>query len=226
MRFAVMLGLVRLPASCFRLEALFARVWIFASTDHVSSAFIWNYTHLFFIMSYIIASAALSKLVVADDCPNANDATLTATYAAKSESEIAQGLRLFYCIGLGLALACMLGMNLCHTHKIPAQTCRIPSRWRYANRVAVCVVLCCLPAAGDRLDSLQLVALGTGLSVWVLVVELFGTSCHKTRLFGEERRCRYVAKCSRRELDKAINVEATVEMRELGREEKTAVPGV
>lgn len=185
-------------------------------------------------MSYIISSAALSKLVLADDCQDASASTLTPLYEAKSEAEIPLGLFLFYCVGLGLALACMLAINLSHTHKIPAQTCRIPYWLRAANRLAVCVILCCLPAAatargggsGDRLNSLQLVGVATALSAWVLAVELLGRSCRQTSLFGDEgRRCRYTARCSRRELDDATKSDGEIEVRELGRNEKTAIPG-
>lgn len=176
-------------------------------------------------MSYIISSAALSKLVVAEDCPNASAATLTSLYEEKSEAEVPLGLRLFYCLGLGFALACMLIINLSHTHKVPALTCRIPYWLRCTNRIAVCVILCCLPAAGDRLNSLQLIGLTTGLSVWVLAVELFGRSCQETSLFGDEGKCRYTARCSRRELDDATKSDGEIEVRELGRNEKTAIPG-
>ena len=58
-------------------------------------------------MSYILASGALSKLVVAHDCINADPETLTELYALRSEGEIRIGLRWFYCAGLGIALACM-----------------------------------------------------------------------------------------------------------------------
>lgn len=175
-------------------------------------------------MSYIISSAALSKLVVATDCPDASSDTLTALYAEKSENEVPLGLRLFYCVGLGIALASTLAINLSHTHKVPVMTCRIPYRLRCLNRAVVCIILCCLPAAGDRIDSLQLVGLVTGLLVWVLAVELVGKSCMGTSLFGADGRCGYTARCSRRELEDATNSDGEIEVRQLGRNEKTAVP--
>lgn len=58
-------------------------------------------------MSFVLGGAALSKLVVATDCQDANVEDLTETYQAKSESEVAIGLRWFYCAGFGIALACM-----------------------------------------------------------------------------------------------------------------------
>lgn len=176
-------------------------------------------------MSYIISCAALSKLVIASDSADADPETLTPHYAEKSEPHIDLGLRLFYCVGLGLALAVMLAINLSHEHKVAVSACRIPHWARLANRAVVCVVLCCLPAAGDRLNSLHLGALGTGLSAWVLAVELVGRSCRETSLFGGGGRCGYAARCSRRELDEAMKSGGDVEVRALGRSEKTAVPG-
>ena len=58
-------------------------------------------------MSIILASGALSKLVIAHDCANADPHTLTEAYALRSTEEIDDGLRWFYSAGLGLALACM-----------------------------------------------------------------------------------------------------------------------
>ena len=58
-------------------------------------------------MSFVLASGALSKLVVAHDCGNADPSTLTLLYAQKSEADVEIGLRWFYCAGLGIALACM-----------------------------------------------------------------------------------------------------------------------
>lgn len=63
--------------------------------------------HLPFTMSFVLAAAALSKLVIANDCPNANPDTLADSSRLKSTGEINDGLRWFYCGGLGVALACM-----------------------------------------------------------------------------------------------------------------------
>jgi hypothetical protein len=63
--------------------------------------------HLPFIMSFVLGGAALSKMVLATDCPDANADDLTETYKAKADDEVAIGLRWFYCAGFGVALACM-----------------------------------------------------------------------------------------------------------------------
>jgi len=58
-------------------------------------------------MSFVLGGAALSKLVVATDCEDANIEDLTEAYQAKADDEVAIGLRWFYCAGFGIALACM-----------------------------------------------------------------------------------------------------------------------
>jgi hypothetical protein len=67
----------------------------------------WTTAHLPFIMSYVLAAAALSKLVLATDCSDTKVEDLTETYMLKSEPDIPFGLRWFYCAGLGTALFCM-----------------------------------------------------------------------------------------------------------------------
>lgn len=65
----------------------------------------WNTIHIPFVMSFVMAGAALSKVVLATDCRNTNIDFLTPAYMLKSEPQIPSGLRWFYCCGLGIALA-------------------------------------------------------------------------------------------------------------------------
>ena len=58
-------------------------------------------------MSFVLAGAALSRLVLAHDCADADQESLTETYIARSEEEIVSGLRWFYSAGLGIALSSM-----------------------------------------------------------------------------------------------------------------------
>ena len=103
----------------------FAFNWIYFEIDaynvhthairrHYASTWVWLTAHLPFIMSYVLAGAALSRLVLATDCRNANVEDLTETYAVKSEHEISSGLRWYYCGGLAVALLCMSkSLRLC-----------------------------------------------------------------------------------------------------------------
>lgn len=58
-------------------------------------------------MGYVIAGASLSKLVLAHDCSDTDVETLGEAYVERSLEEVPQGLRWFYCCGLGVALLCM-----------------------------------------------------------------------------------------------------------------------
>ncbi|TVY12845.1 hypothetical protein LARI1_G008847, partial [Lachnellula arida] len=161
-------------------------------------AMLWTTAHLPFIMSFVLGAAALSKLVIAHDCQDAEVGYLTEAYMAKSEGEIPIGLRWFYCAGLGIALLCMAIISLSHIHKDGPRGMRIRKKHRMANRFCVCVILLCLPTA-HGLNSLHLIAIVTGLVVWVLLLELWGCSCPGESFFGEKRRCAYTATARCRE---------------------------
>ncbi|OIW27364.1 hypothetical protein CONLIGDRAFT_426212 [Coniochaeta ligniaria NRRL 30616] len=191
---------------------------------HVKSAFLWHNAHLTFIMGYILASAALSKLVVATDCPDSPAETLTEFYQQRSEEHVVLGLRFYYCTGLAVALLSMGLIALSHEHKLPL-TCRLPKWVRLANRLAVCVILFTLPAA-QEVNSLNLVGITTSLSVWVLLVELWGKSCPDEAFWGDAKACSYTARCSKRDLEDAMKSNGEVDVRELEKSEKTGAMDV
>lgn len=58
-------------------------------------------------MSYVLAGASLSKLVLAHDHHDNDLETLGELYLNRSEDHIPNALRWFYCLGLGIALLCM-----------------------------------------------------------------------------------------------------------------------
>lgn len=68
-------------------------------------------------MAYVLAGAALSRLVLATDCQDANVEDLTEAYIGRSEPEVPSGLRWFYCLGLGVALLSM-SAPLAPTHSL------------------------------------------------------------------------------------------------------------
>ncbi|KAK3387682.1 bacterial low temperature requirement A protein-domain-containing protein [Podospora didyma] len=204
-----------------------ANIHTHAIRRHVASALFWQYAHLAFIMAYILAAAALSKLVVITDCINSPLDTLTDFYQHRSAEEISLGLRLYYCVGLGIALLAMGLISVCHEHKVPP-TCRLPKWARLANRFAVSVVFFCLSAA-THLNSLNLIAVTTCLSAWALLFEIWGKSCTTQSFFGgwgrgKDGGCEYTASCGRSRLDRATKSDGQVDVVELGRSEKTAVP--
>ncbi|MCJ1438309.1 hypothetical protein MMC27_007697 [Xylographa pallens] len=167
-------------------------------------------------MSFVLASGALSKLVVAHDCANANPATLTTAYAQRSEPDIAMGLRWFYCAGLGIALACMGGISASHQHKEMGSQ-RVRKRHRLAIRFGVAIILVCLPLAAG-LNSLGLLATTTGLIVFVLVVDLWGCTCEHEAFWRGDRKCRYSAECMLKRTDiEAMKMGDVVDVEDLAR---------
>lgn len=178
-------------------------------------------------MGYILASAGLSKLVLATDVPNTNPEQLSEHYRVVAEEDIANGIRFFYCHGLAVALLSMTVISLCHDHRKPV-TLRWNKNYRLANRVAACMVMFFLPLA-DSLRSLDLIAITLGLTVWILLVELWGKSCSDDPFIGQRSGCcvRYLAKCSKKDLESVgISMEPekrSIEIVALDRKEKTAV---
>lgn len=90
---------VRIPRSASHRFA-----WL---TFSIISATVWINVHLPFIMSYVLAGASLSKLVLAHDHHDTDLETLGDLYLNRSEDHIPDALRWFYCVGLGIALLCM-----------------------------------------------------------------------------------------------------------------------
>lgn len=207
----------------------------------MSEALLWTVAHLPFVMSFILGAAALSKLVLANDCQDTSLAALTEAYRVASEDEIPIGLRWFYCAGLGIALFCMgiafpstplpqllipyVGLiSISHIHKDYPKGMRIVKRKRMTNRFIVCVILFCLPLARG-LNSLQLISVVTGLIVWVLLLELWGCSCPEESFFGEKSQCKYTARCkvSKKDLESAVKNGHVVKVSELAKRGEKAV---
>ncbi|KAI9674861.1 MAG: hypothetical protein M1829_003601 [Trizodia sp. TS-e1964] len=209
----------------------FAFNWIYFEVDgtnhfvhairrHFFSSIAWNILHLPFIMSFVLSAAALSKLVVAHDCSNADPDSLTDFYKSRSEEELTSGIRWFYCTGLGIALLCMGLISLTHVHKkIPGA--RLSKRVRIGVRFAVAVVLICLPLAQD-LNSLQLIGTTTALVVLTLMVDLVGAACVDESFFGEKTQCKYFTSTTvrKKDLEHAVKTGETVNVQELAGREK------
>ena len=97
-------------------------------------------------MSFVLSASALAILVRAHDCPNSPVDSLFETFVSRSEGEVSDALKWYYCGGLGIALFSLAIISLSHTHrKIPHQRLRkgIPHVFPHC-------CLCChhLPAKG------------------------------------------------------------------------------
>lgn len=75
---------------------------VHAIRRHFVSATLWITLHLPFILAYVIAGAALSRLVLVDDVSGTSIDDLADISKVQSEPEIAHGLRWFYTAGLGI----------------------------------------------------------------------------------------------------------------------------
>ncbi|KAL6698953.1 bacterial low temperature requirement A domain-containing protein [Trichoderma pleuroticola] len=190
------------------------------------SAGIWEFAHLLFVMGYIVATSALSRLVLATDVPDTNPEQLAEPYRESSEDHFNAGVRFFYCHGLAIALLAMEAISFSHKHMNPP-TLRLHKNIRLANRAAVCIVMFFLPLA-HSLRSLELISVTLGLSIWVLVVELWGKSCRDDPFIGEKDGCcvTYYANCKKKDLKRMTTSDErrpSGEILELGRGEKTAI---
>ncbi|MCJ1230264.1 hypothetical protein MMC12_006936 [Toensbergia leucococca] len=205
-----------LPRLYFEIDAF--NLHTHAIRRHMISYFVWLNLHLPFIMSFVLAASALSKLVIAHDCPDADPTTLSETSRLSSNADLTSGLRWYYCAGLGIALACMGGISAAHEHKeIKGQ--RIYKRHRLTIRFAVAIIITLLPLA-THLDSLQLIATTTGLLVCVLLVDLYGSTCTHDPFWKDKRGCKYSAACRlrKKDVEEVARTGAVVDLRELARE--------
>jgi hypothetical protein len=178
-------------------------------------------------MGYILASAALSKLVLTTDVTNTNPQELSEEYRENAEEFIPNGIRFFYCQGLGVCLLAMGAIGLCHDHKkLDAQ--RLAKKWRLLNRLAACIIMLFLPMA-KGLTSLDLISITMGLSTWVLLLEVYGGSSKNDPFIGEARGCsiKYSAKGDPGDAETGGSSEVTdaprADILALDRNEKTAV---
>ena len=186
----------------------------------VTIAMVWSSFHLPFIMSFVLSASALAILVRAHDCPNSPVDSLFETFISRSEGEVSDALKWYYCGGLGVALFSLAVISLSHTHrKIPYQ--RIRKESRLCFRVAVSIAIICLPKA--HLNSLQLIATTTGLVVSVLMVDLVGMSCWGENLIWEKNckrgQASYEARCGvkREELEKSVKDGTVLNVEEIAR---------
>jgi hypothetical protein len=165
-------------------------------------------------MGYILAASTLSRLVLAHDCADAHVEDLGEEYQERSDAEIGQVLRWFYCVGLGVALISMALISFCHIHKRLAKT-RLRKRPRLVIRCCIAVVIICLPLA-NSLSSLELISITTALVCFILCLDLFGSLCDGDRFWTggfcpeEKKKCVYTANCRlskrrRRDLEKALH---------------------
>ncbi|OAP63445.1 hypothetical protein AYL99_02672 [Fonsecaea erecta] len=223
------------------LTQAFAFQWLYFEIDHHGvhvhairrhwlSSTVWITCHLPFVLSYVLAAATLSKLVIAHDCANANIEDLGESYQLKSVGDIDVGLRWFYCGGIAAALLSMNLLSYCHVHKT-LENPRLRKGPRLVIRSCIAVAILLLPLA-KHLSSISLIGTTTALVSLALALDIFGMSCTGDRFWtggwcDETKRCtQYEARirCSRRkkqEIIKAMHRGETVRLEELLRRQST-----
>lgn len=184
---------------------------------------VWFSIHLPFIMSFVLSAGALAILVRAHDCPDADVESLFETFVPRSEEHISAGLQWYYCGGLGISLISLAIIAWTHSHrKIPNQ--RIKKHFRLLFRVAVAIIITCLPLA--HLDSLELIATTTGLVVCVLILELVGSTCWGESFWWNtncsRNTCSYSAKCNvkKEELERSLIDGTVLNVEEIAKREE------
>jgi hypothetical protein len=182
--------------------------------------------HLPFIMGYVLAAAALSKIVLAHDLGDADPHWLTELYVGRSEEHVAQGLRWYFCGGLAISMIMMTVIAMSHTYRtIP--NVRLRKEFRLGYRFAVSIAMLLLPLAHDSLNSLQLVGTCCALIVSVLVLEIRGSASSGVAFWGVSefctRRCGYAARCavSRKEFFENLKSGKVVNVEDLAKKEKS-----
>lgn len=182
------------------------------------SAFLWINAHLLFILSWTIGGAGLSKLVLAHDCQDTHVEDLYHTYEERSFEHLEESLRWFYCGGLAVALFSMSLVSMSHLHKT-IYTQKIPKRYRLIYRIIVCIIWLCLPTAKEHLNSLHMISITTGMTISIVALEIYGTSCREDIMFGAKKTCPYICDaelCKRRESDQS-SLETAVDPEKGGR---------
>lgn len=151
-------------------------------------------------MSYVLSAATLTKLVIAHDIADADaEHDLGERYALNSVGELEDGMRWYYCGGLGLSLIFMSVISLCHVHK-KLPNARLVKRFRLAMRCCIGIVIIYIPLT-HSLNSLHLISITTSLVVLVLALDIFGNSCQGDEFWSggfceaQKKNCKYSAEC-------------------------------
>lgn len=169
-------------------------------------------------MAFTLAGASLAKLVIAHDLHDSEVEDLLEPYDTRSEEEVPSAIVWFYCVGLGIALACTGVIALSHqTRNIP--NVRLTRPYRMAFRFVVSLVLVLLPLARHHLNSLDVVAITSCLVVLVLMIELIGSACPGESWRRKGKVCSYSAhaKMSKKELQQKMMSGEVVNVEEVAK---------
>ena len=111
-------------------------------------------------------------------------------------------------------------ISFCHVHK-KIENQRVHKRPRLVLRVAVGIVLICLPLA-EHLTSLQLICTTSGLIVLTLVFEVGGSTSKNNSFWKDKGKCKYSAECPirrRKAVEAAMKAGITIDVAEMMKDE-------
>lgn len=108
-------------------------------------------------------------------------------------------------------------ISMSHIHK-EFEGQRIVKRYRLAVRVAVAIVLICLPLA-HGLSSLELISTTTALIAFVLTVDLYGSTSVLNSFWKDKKLCKYSADChlKKKDIETAFTKGETIAVEELSK---------
>lgn len=194
-----------IQAFCFNwmyFEIDLLNMQVHAIRRHYFSAWIWIFGHLPFAMGYTLAATAMSKIVLAHDCSNANEESLGEPYDTRSLANVSTGLRWFYCGGLCVALVFSCIISLSHIYRI-SEDSRLTRESRLIIRFAAAIAILLLPLVPtNRLDSLALIGITCSVIIGCLMVDLYGLSQKSGDFWiggfshSEKKSTTYAAQCT------------------------------
>lgn len=212
-RFSVFASNSIFGKACLSLIQAFCFNWMYFEIDllnmqvhairrHYFSAWIWIFGHLPFAMGYTLAATAMSKIVLAHDCSNADEESLAKPYDSRSLDEVDTGLRWFYCGGLCVALVFSCIISVSHIYHISSDS-RLSRESRLLVRFVAAIVILMLPLVPkDRLQSLALMGVTCSIIIGCLIIDLYGLSSRSGEFWiggfshEEKRATSYAAHCT------------------------------
>ncbi|TDL27722.1 hypothetical protein BD410DRAFT_835037 [Rickenella mellea] len=127
--------------------------FIHALRRHWFTGFIFTYIHLPLVMSLLLASSAVNKLVISSD--------------------VATGLKYYFGAGIGTAVLCMSTIGVLHKR---LDSCTgllgVGRTVILGTRYVMGVVMILLPLAHARLDSIQLLGIYVGITAFLIAWEI------------------------------------------------------
>lgn len=115
-------------------------------------------------------------------------------------------------------------ISFAHVHKdVTGQ--RLKKRYRLTIRIAIAIILICLPLA-ESLDSLSLVGIVTALISFLLFCELWACSCSGNNIWSRDKPCRYIGQCGKKDLQAYVREGKELDLGELGNTSRLKGSGV